>query len=890
MTPETRIPDETLDKTAPKPTPMIAQFLELKAAYEDCLLFYRMGDFYELFFDDAQVAARALGIMLTKRGKHLGLDIPMCGVPVDRANDYLHKLIVLGHRVAVCEQIEDPSEAKKRGAKSVVRRDVVRLVTPGTITEEAILDPSSANAFVALARLRNIQGQWRYGLASIDISTGEFYVQDCAADELISALARLEPREIVANEALCRDQKIADQLASIKAPVTPLARDVGAEAVQRLQNYFSVDTLEGFGALSPEALNAAATALFYVERTQKGQKPVLQPPRLRNVSLTLEIDAATRANLELTRTLTGTREGSLLSVIDSSVTSAGARLMSERLAAPLTDPEQIIARLDAVSFFLQDAVCRNACRDQLRRLPDLARAISRLSLNRGGPRDLKSIGVALTIANEIAERLSKLNLPNEIIHDLKLFTLADIDLAQEILATLKEDVPLDKKSGDFIREGYNALLDEARSLRDESRTVIAGLQARYASETNIKLKIKHNNFLGFFLEAPATQGEKLLQAPFSEIFTHRQTMADAMRFTSSALVELQSKIASAADLALSCELKEFDRLANRILSQASVYQTLAQSFARLDVVMALAESAERNGWSRPEIDDSLSFDITGGRHPVVEASLKKQGKIFAPNDCDLTDKSSGRIAVVTGPNMAGKSTFLRQNAIIALMAQAGSFVPAQKAKLGVIDRLFSRVGASDDLARGRSTFMVEMVETATILNCATPRSLVILDEIGRGTATFDGLSIAWATMEHLHEVNCSRALFATHFHELTQLSKRLERLTNLTMRVSEHEGNIIFLHEVICGAADRSYGVHVAQIAGLPPSVIARAYNILSELETADRAKPVETLIDDLPLFKKIAAQAAIKDQLRDALSQIDPDQLTPREALAALYELKGKI
>ncbi|NBS35208.1 MAG: DNA mismatch repair protein MutS [Methylocystaceae bacterium] len=868
---------------------MIAQFLELKAAYEDCLLFYRMGDFYELFFDDAQVAARALGIMLTKRGKHLGADIPMCGVPVDRANDYLQKLIVLGYRVAVCEQTEDPSEAKKRGAKSVVRRDVVRLVTPGTITEEALLDPARANAFVALARLRTAQGRWRYGLASIDISTGEFFVQDCETEELLSALARLEPREIVAHEALCRDQKIADQLTALKIPVTPLARDIGPEAAQRMQNYFGVNTLEGFGALSSEVLTAAATALFYVERTQKGEKPVLQPPKVKNLSLSLEIDAATRANLELTRTLSGAREGSLLSVIDTSVTSAGARLMSERLAAPLTDPEQIIARLDAVSFFLDDTVSRNVCRDRLKRLPDLARAISRLSLNRGGPRDLKSIGVALTIANEIAERLSKLSLPNEIIHDLNIFTLADITLAQEILITLKEDVPLDKRSGDFIRDGSNALLDEARSLRDESRTVIASLQARYASETNIKIKIKHNNFLGFFIEAPAAQGEKLLQEPFSEIFTHRQTMADAMRFTTSALVDLQSKIASAADRALTCELEEFDRLANRILSQANVYQSLAQSFARLDVVMALAEGAERYGWSRPEIDNSLRFEITGGRHPVVEASLKQQGKIFAPNDCDLTDKSTGRIAVVTGPNMAGKSTFLRQNAIIALMAQAGSFVPAQKAKFGVIDRLFSRVGASDDLARGRSTFMVEMVETATILNCATPRSLVILDEIGRGTATFDGLSIAWATIEHLHEVNCSRALFATHFHELTQLSKRLDRLTNLTMRVSEHEGNIVFLHEVISGAADRSYGVHVAQIAGLPSSVIARAYHILSELEAADRAKPVETLIDDLPLFKKLASEPMIKDQLREALLQIDPDQLTPREALAALYELKGK-
>ena len=870
---------------------MMAQYIEIKAANPDCLLFYRMGDFYELFFDDAQTAARALGIMLTKRGKHQGADIPMCGVPVERANDYLQKLIALGHRVAVCEQMEDPAEAKKRGAKSVVRRDVVRLVTPGTITEEALLDPARANAFAAVARSRAPDGGWRYGLASVDISTGAFTVAECGEAELAAELTRLEPREIVASEALCRDARIGPLLAGAGAPVAPLGREIGdgADAARRLQDFYGVATLEGFGALSPAALAAAATAIHYVERTQKGQKPALSRPLRQSDGAALEIDSATRANLELTRTLSGAREGSLLSVVDLTVTPAGARLIAERLAAPLTDPVAINARLDAVEFFLNDASRRAALRTKLSRAPDLARAVSRLSLQRGGPRDLASVGLALTAAQDIAALFDEVRPPAIIADDLVLLRGADIALAHDITDALKESAPLDKRAGDFIRAGRDAELDEARALRDESRTVIAALQTRYAEETGAKLKIKHNNFLGYFLELPAAQGERLLKPPFDTIFSHRQTMQDAMRFSTRELNELQSRIASAADRALACELAIFETLSANVLAQTDALQQLAQAFARLDVMAAQAEVAEKRGWTRPQIDASLDFDIIGGRHPVVEASLQAQGKAFAANDCDLTGADAGRIAVVTGPNMAGKSTFLRQNALIALLAQAGFYVPAQSVRLGVVDRLFSRVGASDDLARGRSTFMVEMVETATILNCATPRSLVILDEIGRGTATFDGLSIAWATIEHLHEANRSRAIFATHFHELTQLSKRLPRLVNLTMKVTDHAGDVVFLHEVIEGAADRSYGVHVAQLAGLPPGVVARAHAILAELEAADRRAPVETLIDDLPLFKHVVEAPRATDGLRAALADIDPDQLSPREALAALYELKAK-
>jgi DNA mismatch repair protein MutS len=870
-------------------TPMIAQYIEIKAANTDCLLFYRMGDFYELFFDDAEVASRALGIMLTKRGKHLGEDIPMCGVPVERANDYLQKLIALGHRVAVCEQIEDPAEAKKRGAKSVVKRDVVRLVTPGTITEDALLDPARTNAFAAVAHARDNDGAWRYGVASVDISTGAFTVAECAASDLSSTLARLEPREIVAAETLCREEALAPLFSNLGAPVAPLGREAG-DASRRLMDFYGVATLDGFGALSEAELAAAATAILYVERTQKGGRPALARPMSLRESATLEIDAATRANLELARTLSGAREGSLLSVVDLTVTSAGARLLAERLAAPSTDPALIAARLDAVAYFLEKPEIRAALRARLARAPDLARAVSRLSLQRGGPRDLASVGAALDAARDIADLFVRAEAPTDVARDVAALADADAELARELARSLKDSVPLDRRNGDFIREGRDAELDEARALRDESRVVIASLQSRYAEATGMKLKIKHNNFLGFFLELPAAQGEKLLRPPFDDIFTHRQTMADAMRFSTRELADLQSKIASAADRALARELAIFDALSSEILARAEELRALAHCFARLDVVGALAEVAEKRSWTRPHVDQSLDFSIVAGRHPVVEASLESQGKAFAANDCDLTGEKAGRIAVVTGPNMAGKSTFLRQNALIALLAQAGSYVPAREARIGVVDRLFSRVGASDDLARGRSTFMVEMVETAAILNGATPRSLVILDEIGRGTATFDGLSIAWATIEHLHEVNRARAIFATHFHELTQLTKRLARLVNLTMKVTDHAGEVVFLHEVVKGAADRSYGVHVAQLAGLPASVVTRAHTILAELEAADRHAPVEALIDDLPLFKHVVESAQPKDALREALAKIDPDRMSPRDALAALYELKGKL
>ncbi len=886
------------DRQEPQPearvTPMMAQYLEIKSANTDCLLFYRMGDFYELFFEDAEIASRTLGIVLTKRGKHLGDDIAMCGVPVERADDYLQRLIAAGHKVAVCEQTEDPAEARKRGAKSVVRREVIRLVTPGTITEEMLLEPGRANLLAAVARVRSPDGGWLYGIATVDISTGHFVVADCAEGELGAELARLEPREILVPDALIDDPGLRALWRETRAQVTPLARDGfdAASGERRLAGFFGVATLSGFGAFSRQQVAAAAAIVAYVERTQKGARPPLSPPRAEAPGGTLQIDAATRANLELTRTLSGDRAGSLLATIDRTLTPAGGRLLAERLAGPLTDAAAIAARHDAVAWFLDDPVQRGRVRDVLKRAPDMARALSRLALDRGGPRDLAALRDGLAAARAVAALLAGSPLlPAELAEAARRLAPPDDALERELLAALAEDLPLNRRDGGFVRAGFDPALDEARALRDASRTVVAGLQARYAEATGCRtLRIKHNNFLGWFIEVPQAAGETFLRPPHSSAFIHRQTMQGAMRFSTAELADLESRIARASDEALSLELAHFGRLCAAAVELSAALRDVAAALAVVDVAAALAETAEAGGWARPEVEDGLAFAIEGGRHPVVEAALAKAGSPFVANDADLTGTAKGgRIALVTGPNMAGKSTFLRQNALVVVLAQAGSFVPARRARIGVVDRLFSRVGAADDLARGRSTFMVEMIEAAAILNQATERSLVILDEIGRGTATFDGLSIAWAAIEHLHEANRCRALFATHFHELTVLARRLPRLVNTTVRVTEFNGDVVFLHEVVPGVADRSYGIQVARLAGLPAGVVERARAILDELEASDRMAPVQRLVDDLPLFAaaRPAPPPAAADALREALAGIDPDEMTPREALEALYRLK---
>ncbi|WP_406650603.1 DNA mismatch repair protein MutS [Aliisedimentitalea scapharcae] len=868
---------------------MMAQYLDIKAQYPDALLFYRMGDFYEMFFDDAVNAAEALDIALTKRGKHEGEDIPMCGVPVHAANGYLLTLIRKGFRVAVGEQLESPAEAKKRGYKAVVKRDVVRLVTPGTLTEDALLDARRHNFLVAYSELRA-----GAALAWADISTGAFHVMPVAPVRLSPELARLAPSEL-----LVLDEPVYQRLRPLadehKVPLTPLGKSSfdSVSAETRLCELFKVGSLEGFGSFNRAELSAMGALVDYLEITQKGKLPLLQPPQQESEDRVVQIDAATRRNLELTRSLSGEKFGSLLSVVDRTVTPSGARLLEQRMSSPSRNLDVIHARLAALDFCVDQSAHSAQLRDALRKTPDLDRALSRLALDRAGPRDLAAIRNALTQAEAIAATCDDMELPALIAQATS--DLQGFDELLELLdAALVAEPPLMTRDGGFIAPGYDSELDEARTLRDEGRSVIASFQQKYAEHTGItSLKIKHNNVLGYFIETTATHAAKMLGEPLNETYIHRQTTANQVRFTTVELSEIETKILNAGNLALEIEKRLYSMLSGAILEQSARLNLAARGLAELDLLTALADIANGENWCRPRIDDTRAFNVIGGRHPVVERALRQQaGESFVANDCDLTAQDGAAIWLLTGPNMAGKSTFLRQNALIALLAQMGSYVPAEDAHIGVVSQLFSRVGASDDLARGRSTFMVEMVETAAILNQADDRALVILDEIGRGTATYDGLSIAWATLEHLHESNQSRALFATHYHELTQLANKLPGVDNATVTVKEWEGEVIFLHEVRKGAADRSYGVQVAQLAGLPPSVVARARDVLDMLEQSSReGTGGQVRIDDLPLFAAAppTQPAAPKgpSPVETLLEEIHPDHLSPREALEILYKLK---
>lgn len=876
----------------PQTTPMMAQFLSIKDAHPDALLFYRMGDFYELFFDDAVKAAEALDITLTKRGKHNGDDIPMCGVPVHSHEQYLSRLIRKGYRVAVCEQTEDPAEAKKRGAKSVVRRDVVRVVTPGTITEDSLLDARANNYLAAIA-----EAQGHLGLAWIDVSTGQFFAQASGADQLGAQLARLKPGEVLHPDSLYERDSFKPVLGDWRAALTPqpVARFDSTNAKKRLEAVFGVKTLEAFGGFSRAEIAAAGALLDYVELTQKGKLPRISPLTRIASGGVMEIDAATRRNLELSETLTGTRKGSLLYVIDRTVTGAGARELAERLAAPLTDVQAIEERLCDVQFCIDVPRTREDLRALLGRCPDLERALTRITLGRGGPRDLAAIKDGLSLTAEARDLFQGQTVPQGLGASLENLG-AHGELVGEFSAALGDELPVLARDGGFVRAGFRPDLDELRTLRDESRRLIAGLQGDYQADTGItSLKVKHNNVLGYFIEVPAKQADKLMEGAKEgeSPYIHRQTMANAVRFSTVELSELEGKIARAADGAVALELEVFEMLCARVIQNADAIALAARALAQLDVAAGLAELAGEQRLTRPVVDQSRDFEIGQGRHPVVEAALADQdGEKFIANDCAQNDQA-GRLWLLTGPNMAGKSTFLRQNALIAVMAQMGSFVPAASARIGVVDRLFSRVGAADDLARGRSTFMVEMVETAAILNQAGERALVILDEIGRGTSTFDGLSIAWAVIEHLHEVNTCRALFATHYHELTALQAKLDGLTCHAMKVKEWQGEVVFLHEVGPGAADRSYGIHVGQLAGLPPKVVARAEQILKSLEEGEQSSTVTKLADDLPLFSHAPANPGQStgprqpSEVEDAVKAVLPDEMTPREALDFLYRLK---
>ena len=925
----------------PGVTPSMAQFLEIKAANPDCILWYRMGDFYELFFEDAVVASEVLGIVLTKRGKHLGEDIPMCGVPVHRADEYLQRLIRRGYRVAVCEQLEDPAEARKRGSKAVVKRDVVRLVTPGTLTEETLLDAKARNYLTSAFPLPTSSGAppsaRKLALASIDISTGEFEVGEVSATDFPGEITRLAPGELLLPDSSFDDSSVTAPARHVGAATTPVpAVTFDSMSGERLlKERLGVSELGGFGAFGRGELAAIGALLRYIDLTQIGAKPAIRPPRRTGPNDVLLIDASSRASLELVRSTSGERDGSLLAAIDRTITGAGARELASRISSPLADLKIIGRRLDAVAFLLERATLRDDIRKALRAAPDIARAVSRLALGRGSPRDLGLIRDGLATGNAIRALLERaadgMGLAGDLAPIARRLASIDVALSEHLTGALIDDPPHQKKDGGFVRPGFRADLDEVLQLRDDSRRVMASLEARYIDETGVKsLKVRHNNILGFYIEVTALNARPLQSPPHDGVFRHRQTMANAMRFTTAELEEAEGRIASAAETALAIELDVFSSLETEVRSSERALGDIAAALAEIDCLAALAELAETEGYVRPELDSATGFEIRGGRHPVVEQALKAQkAGPFVENDCILgssdagalsepdtlgarppgfDETAQGRIWLVTGPNMAGKSTFLRQNALIVVMAQMGSFVPARSARIGLVDRLFSRVGASDDLARGRSTFMVEMVETAGILNQATEKSLVILDEIGRGTATFDGLSIAWATVEHLYEINRCRALFATHYHELTTLAGRLPDVANATIEVKEWHDEIVFLHKVRSGAADRSYGIQVAKLAGLPPAVIERAAEVLAVLEKGETkgrsgsgSKGVGPVVagagglDELPLFaaarpKSFVPQRSEPSEIETVLAALNPDEMTPKAALDALYSLKRQL
>ncbi|MGA0963873.1 MAG: DNA mismatch repair protein MutS [Paracoccaceae bacterium] len=868
---------------------MMAQYLEIKTSYPDALLFYRMGDFYELFFDDAIAASSALDIALTKRGKHSGEDIPMCGVPHHAAEGYLLTLIRKGFRVAVCEQLESPTEAKKRGYKAVVHRDVVRLVTPGTLTEDSLLDARRHNYLAAYALVRD-----EAALSWVDISTGAFHVMALPSVMLGPELARLSPSEVLVSEAT--EDRFRELVEEVGASLTALGRAAfdSQNAEIRLKSLFSVASLESFGGFERAEISAMGALIEYLDITQKGQLPRLQRPIKEVRQRVMQIDAATRRNLEITRSiLGGGRAGSLLETVDGTVTAGGGRLLEQRISSPSMDIGLINNRLDCIQYMLDHPADADALRQALRQVPDLDRALSRIALDRAGPRDLVCIRSGLTQSSDISMKYNRCTLPVLLNDALKTLNGFD-DLVALLHNALVDEPPLLSRDGGFVATGYDSELDETRQLRDEGRSIIAQMQQEYIQQTEISsLKIKHNNVLGYFVETTATHADKMMAPPLNETFIHRQTTANQVRFTTVPLSEIETKILNAGNHAIELEKRIYQSLTKEILRLSDEISGAASGLAELDIATSLAKITQSNAWVRPTVDNSKAFEISGGRHPVVEAALQSDGARFVANDCALND---GKIWLLTGPNMAGKSTFLRQNALIAILAQAGSYVPANHAQIGAVSQLFSRVGASDDLARGRSTFMVEMVETAAILNQADDRALVILDEIGRGTATYDGLSIAWATLEHIHDVNKSRALFATHYHEMTALADKMDNVENATVTVKEWEGDVIFLHEVKKGAADRSYGVQVAKLAGLPNAVVERARVVLDALEQGERegSGTPKAIIDDLPLFAATPTQSAPTtsqpNKIEQMLSEILPDELTPREALQKLYELKGAL
>ncbi|MBF0455052.1 MAG: DNA mismatch repair protein MutS [Magnetococcales bacterium] len=867
--------------TTPKHTPMIAQFLAIKAEHPDALLFYRMGEFYELFFDDALTAAPILDIILTSRGKSGGQPIPMAGVPVHRLDSYLKIAVEAGHKVAICEQMEPPGKGK-----GPVRREVLRVVTSGTLTEESLLNPRSNNFLVAIAPPSKKSGS--PALAALDLSTGQFQVGEPGSWELTSAsLSGLNPVEVVAPEGWSCPQEIMSwQHRITRRPGWEFDRD---QAVERIKKHFNVAVLEGFGiADSPLCQRAAGALIAYCQETQRGALSHITALSRTLSDQFMVLDDNCRRNLEINGALRdGGRKGSLLGVLDETATAMGSRLMTQWLNRPLQQVAEILARQEGVEWLLTgNPLARERIREVLQRVRDLERLLSRIALGRAAPRDFGALRLTLEQLPVLADNLSGDDLP-AILRQVKRCLDGHERLLTLLQSVLADNLPVALKEGGVIRVGYHAELDRLRDLSGGGKKGLADLERQEREKTGIpSLKVKYHRTFGYTLEVTNVHKERV---PYS--YQHKQTMANAIRYTTPELKEFEEQIFDAEERLHLLEAELFDTLSQEVATHAASLQQTAVGLATLDVLATFAQTAEQRDFHRPEVNEESVIHIQQGRHPVVEALLCEEP--FVPNDLRL-DTHDNRLSLITGPNMAGKSTFMRQVALIVLMAHTGSFVPASKAVVGLTDRIFTRVGAADDLAGGRSTFMVEMTETAHILHHATTRSLVVLDEIGRGTSTFDGLSIAWAVVERIHGVCRSRTLFATHYHELTELARLKPGIVNYTVEVKESSRRILFLRTIVPGAASSSYGIHVAELAGLPREVIRRAREVLSQLEEAEQKKPApssakkasqaEAYVEptQLSLFMEAPPEPALSE-----LKALDPDDLTPRQALEALYRLK---
>ncbi|MDR3179450.1 MAG: DNA mismatch repair protein MutS [Holosporaceae bacterium] len=867
--------------TSKDATPMMTQYLSTKSQYPGCLLLFRMGDFYEMFFDDAKIASSVLNIALTSRGKHLGDDIPMCGVPVVSLESYLERLVKYGYKVAICEQMEDPKEAKKRGYKAIVRREVTRIITAGTLVEDNLLSSRKNNFLMAIVPdiCKKTLKVKTISFAAIDISTGDFIVNTLPGSEFSMAIEMYQPSELLVPAHYERSE-FAKYLASMtEAGITYLPDSKFNPVVEkeRLEKYFKVKTLDSCGINTANELSSCGSVLEYLLITQRDNFSALPMPKKTTFSNYLVLDPATAKSLEVTSSIHGEYDYCLLGVVDKTCTSFGARTLASRVSTPIVDLPLLQKRLDCVTFFIENTKITGLIRENLRYCPDFERAINRIRFNKFSPRDVGDIRESLRVIKVIQSIVKDVAIPSE--GEYFFENLADFSNLLKLLQTaLVEKLPA--RDGGVIADGYFPRLDELKYIKSHSEDLISNLQAKYVAQTGIStLKIRNNAILGWYVEIPLSQKNKIDE----KLFMHKQTLVNGIRYTTSELGVLQTKLSEVSDEWSNLEQEIYHKIITEIMDHYDKISYAIKLLSCIDVYTNFAHIAMERKYIRPEMSDHPILEIESGRHPILETHTQD----FTNNDCDLGENN--RICLLTGPNMAGKSTYLRQNALIVLMAQIGSYVPAEKASIGIVDRLFSRIGASDDIARGRSTFMVEMIETASILNQATAKSFVILDEVGRGTSTYDGLSIAWAVVENLHNVNKCRVLFATHYRELTVLRNTLPHIKCKTLKVQEWNGDVIFYHKIIDGIADKSYGIHVASIAGVPKNVVKRATELLKIFEKNDDKQEI-TAYDTMAEQMELTYTPPVNPTLLQRLGEINLNNITPKNALDILYELKGLI